>query len=76
MTIRDVSVFEGPMYNPSVAHAGSGRGVEYNNWDKNSLTACDCDGGFFGADCSLMMCPKGDDPMTLNQNGSGLTVTW
>ena len=75
MTIRDVSVFEGPIYNPAVSSAGLGRGVEYTNWDANSLTSCDCDGGFFGADCSLVMCPKGDDPMTLNQNYRQILLT-
>jgi len=31
-------------------------------------TQCICDIGFFGADCSLRMCPKGDDPLTTLQN--------
>ena len=53
MTIRDVSVFEGPLYDSSQKNAGNGRGIEYTNWEKNSLTGCDCDGGYFGADCSL-----------------------
>ena len=40
----------------------------YTNWDKDSITMCVCDASFFGADCSLRMCPKGDDPLTINQN--------
>ena len=31
-------------------------------------TQCICDIGFFGSDCSLRMCPKGDDPLTTLQN--------
>ena len=29
---------------------------------------CFCDDGYFGIDCSLMMCPKGDDPLTQGQS--------
>ena len=36
----------------------------YSTWDGKSLTACFCDYGFTGADCSMRMCPKGDDPLT------------
>ena len=27
--------------------------AQYLNWDKNSIQLCECDQGFFGADCSL-----------------------
>lgn len=47
---------------------GDGYGVEYDNWDAHMTTQCVCDIGFFGADCSLRMCPKGDDPLTTAQN--------
>jgi len=36
---------------------------------------CNCDDGFFGPDCSLKMCSKGDDPMTINQNYRELSMT-
>lgn len=53
MTINDISVFKGPPYNPLLSYAGFGLGSTYNNWDKSSITMCDCDVGFFGPDCSL-----------------------
>ena len=46
------------------ATGGDGFGPSYANWDKDSTTMCVCDTGFTGADCSLRICPKGDDPLT------------
>jgi len=37
----------------------------YTDWDGEKIQACVCDGGFYGPDCSLRYCPKGDDPMTI-----------
>lgn len=74
-TIRDLSVFEGPDYDHAVTNYGDGLGVEYNQWDKYSVTACKCDQGFAGPDCSQMLCPKGDDPLTLNQNYRSIRFT-
>jgi len=34
-------------------------------WDMKAISACVCDGGFSGADCSQRVCPFGDDPMTV-----------
>jgi hypothetical protein len=39
----------------------------YNQWDADKIYGCQCDNGFFGYDCSLRACPKGDDPMTSGQ---------
>jgi len=75
MTIADLSYWKGPDYDPGVANSGDGKGIVYTNWDKDSILMCDCDGGFFGADCSLVMCPKGDDPLTINQNYRTITLT-
>ena len=36
---------------------------------------CVCDWGFMGADCSMRMCPKGDDPLTIAQNYRTVNVT-
>lgn len=40
-------------------------GSEYNNfftWDFDRVHGCLCDTGFSGYDCSLVDCPRGDDP--------------
>ncbi|GMI14279.1 hypothetical protein TrVE_jg3786, partial [Triparma verrucosa] len=50
------------------ASNGDGKGPLYNNWDKDSTTMCVCDTGFTGPDCSMRICPKGDDPLTNGQN--------
>ncbi|CAM9408980.1 unnamed protein product [Discosporangium mesarthrocarpum] len=38
-----------------------------NVWDSNKLHRCVCDTGYHGYDCSLRMCPTGDDPLTTGQ---------
>lgn len=46
-------------------------GANPNNpltWDGNRIYGCKCDSGFTGYDCSLKVCPKGDDPGTYDQN--------
>ena len=35
-----------------------------NIWDANKIFGCDCDGRYYGSDCSLRNCPLGDDPLT------------
>ena len=47
---------------------GDGKGPVYANWDADSTTMCVCDTGFTGPDCSMRICPKGDDPLTNGQN--------
>jgi len=53
VTIKDLSLFDGPDYDNAVQFAGDGVGLEYTNWDKNSITICNCDISYFGPDCSL-----------------------
>lgn len=51
MTIADLARFYGPDYiQPGTG--GDGIGPTYSNWDAQSTTACYCDQGHFGADCS------------------------
>jgi hypothetical protein len=38
-------------------------------WDERAITACVCDGGYMGPDCSQRVCPFGDDPMTVCEQG-------
>ena len=49
-------------------NAGGFVGTTYS-WDEKAITACVCDGGFMGADCSQRICPHGDDPMTVCEQG-------
>lgn len=41
--------------------------VEYNQWDATKIYGCKCDDGYSGYDCSLKVCPVGDDPLTVDQ---------
>jgi hypothetical protein len=53
VTISEMSLLRGPDYNTAVEYSGDGIGVNYSNWDKDSVTLCNCDTGRFGPDCSL-----------------------
>eukprot|EP00606_Chrysophyceae_sp_TOSAG23-5_P001573 GSChrysophyteH2.ASY1.ANO1.1362.1 assembled CDS len=69
VSIADMSYYYGADYiQDGTAASGDGVGIVYTNWDKDSITMCECDASYFGADCSLHMCAKGDDPLTINQN--------
>ncbi|CAM9202400.1 unnamed protein product, partial [Ectocarpus fasciculatus] len=73
MTIADMSRFYGPDYTQP-GTGGDGIGPSYGNWDAQSTTACFCDQGHFGADCSSRMCPKADDPVTVNQDDRSIFI--
>lgn len=72
---------EGPACERMVCPNGcSGRGVcryiselpavsGYSEWDAKRIQACVCDGGYFGPDCSLRLCARGDDPQTRCDEG-------
>lgn len=53
--MRFLSIFSGPDYNNSIVtnYTGDGLGIEYNEWDSDSILLCKCDNGYFGNDCSL-----------------------
>jgi hypothetical protein len=40
------------------------------SWDEKAILVCECDGGYMGADCSQRICPHGDDPMTVCEQGN------
>jgi len=42
----------------------------YELWDKDSTMGCECDAGFFGADCSLRECKYGIDPLYLDDSST------
>ncbi len=44
--------------------SGVSHAFEYNLWDADKNQACVCDAGYFGPDCSMKQCPKGNDPLT------------
>ena len=67
-SMYDMSILKGPDYLPALSNSGDGLGIPYTNWDQSSITLCNCDSGYFGADCSLIMCPRSDDPWTREQN--------
>lgn len=50
--MKDMSTIGGPLYNNTIPSSGNNLGLTYNNWDANSVTMCNCDGGYFEADCS------------------------
>lgn len=45
-------------------YTGVTANTPYSLWDENKNTMCFCDPGFDGIDCSLRLCPRGDDPLT------------
>lgn len=42
-------------------------GCTWQVWDSAKLHTCVCDTGYYGFDCSLRNCPRGDDPLTTDQ---------
>lgn len=36
-------------------------------WDLDRIRGCDCSDGYSGYDCSLQLCPRGDNPATPHQ---------
>lgn len=43
----------------------------YRLWDADKNSACICDVGYTGIDCSLRLCPLGDDPLTTGTSSCG-----
>ncbi|CAK4637297.1 unnamed protein product [Aphanomyces euteiches] len=46
-----------------------------STWDSNKVQGCYCDPGFGGHDCSLRLCPAGDNPRTTGQVNEIQTIT-
>lgn len=42
-----------------------------SSWDTKKIQGCKCDAGYSGDDCSLRLCPLGDDPMTVSPSLDG-----
>jgi len=52
-------------------YAGVLTAAHYHLWDEKKNTACMCDTGYSGIDCSLRECPRGDDPLTFDDASCG-----
>jgi len=64
----------GKMASNSLDARGAGTSYTYGatpndnrHWDKNTQYGCMCDAGYIGYDCTLRICPYGDDPLTRPQ---------
>ena len=62
--MRQLSLWEGPDTDADTL------GVNYLNWDADAIQGCYCDWGYGGPDCSLKLCPRGDDPITRGGRGA------
>jgi hypothetical protein len=40
----------------------------YSGWDADKIHGCVCDEGFGGRACEKQLCPKGDDPLSVEVN--------
>jgi len=45
-------------------------------WDYNKAMVCKCDRGFEGPDCSLKVCPHGDDLLTICHEANARKEDW
>lgn len=49
----------------------------YELWDEDITLGCECDAGYYGADCSLRRCKYGADPLYLDDGiNSGRVANW
>jgi hypothetical protein len=47
----------------------------YEGWDDDKSRACKCDARYTGIDCTERMCPKGDDPLSVDVDLTQTTTT-
>lgn len=57
-----------------LAHADYGN--IYELWDEDATMGCECDSGYFGADCSLRKCKVGQDPLYEDDVGQRKTAQY
>jgi len=50
--------------------ASADSGNVYKLWNKDSTMGCECDAGYFGADCSERSCKVGIDPLYLDDSST------
>lgn len=51
-------------------------GNSYKLWDRDATMGCDCDPGYYGADCSKRDCKHGVDPLYLDDAATAKYATW
>ena len=57
--------------------ASHDNGNIYELWDEDITLGCECDAGYYGADCSLRRCKYGADPLYLDDGvNSGRVANW
>jgi hypothetical protein len=57
--------------------ARNDNGNIYELWDEDATLGCECDAGYYGADCSLRRCKYGADPLYLDDGvNSGRVANW
>ena len=67
-----VGVCQSLLYYAQTKDPGLGTVYSYTSrWDAEKIYGCNCDGDYYGIDCSLRECPSGDDPLT----GTGASTT-
>ena len=60
-SLYDVGRYDG------VVDSSTNARPQYVNWESRLFSMCRCDWGYTGGDCSYAMCPKGNNPRTINQ---------
>jgi hypothetical protein len=57
--------------------ARNDNGNIYELWDEDATLGCECDAGYYGADCSLRRCKYGADPLYLDDGvNSARVANW
>lgn len=50
-------------------------GTDYSSWDGDQASMCVCYSGYTGPECEMIMCPKGDDPLTTTEQFRTISIT-
>jgi len=58
------------------ALAAADYGNSYKLWDRDATMGCECDAGYYGADCSKRDCKHGVDPLYLDDAATAKVATW
>jgi len=60
----------------TISQLAKNEGNHYYLWDQASTMGCNCDAGYFGADCSLRKCKYGSDPLYIDDTATTKTSAW